>query len=149
MSDEQKIYEIGYLISPYVPEDEVVKVVEEVRAAVEKSGGLIKEEGTPSMRNLTYPVVQALHSKRNRFVSAYFSYVKFIAPASSTAQVKSALGANQTIIRFLLIHLFKDIAPRPVRRMITPRPAPADKGPLDEAKIDQEIEQLIAQEVTA
>jgi len=101
---DPKIYEIGYLLVPFVAETEKGDLVRtEIISVIEKSGGQVVSELPPLMKHLAYPIRKMIANKYSLFRDAYFGAVKFeIIPAGAVA-VDTALRKKESVIRFLLL----------------------------------------------
>ncbi len=112
MEKETKMYEIGYLLAPLIPEDKLDEEIFVLRKAIEDRKCLITSEERAKTRKLAYPVKKA---PLGSFDSAYFGWIKFIADAESSREIAEVLSKKPNIIRFLLIESDKEEAPRKER----------------------------------
>ncbi len=146
---EPKPYEMGYLLSPLLPEEEAGKVVVFLRSTIESKGGMIVSEGMPEMRRLSYPI-----SKQS---SAYFGWMKFILKSNAVEEVHKAFKGEGNILRFLLINNNQkeskplssyssgmnktNLKPR------TPEIVEKKSQPINDEEIDKKLEELISEEM--
>lgn len=147
METEPKPYEIGYLLTPLLPEEEAGKAVVLMRAAIESRGGMIVSEGIPEMRRLAYPI-----NKQN---SAYFGWMKFIIKPEGAVEIQKNFRAESKMVRFLLIvddaRERKILKPqgagirRPVARPKGPEAGTKESLPVDNAEVDKRIEELLGE----
>src|SRR3989344_4751410 len=75
--DTLRIYEAGYLISPSVKEEDLEKVVSDIRGVIEKAEGSFIAEGAPSMTKLSYGMLFREGGKKMEHDRAYFGWLKF------------------------------------------------------------------------
>lgn len=148
---ELKTYEVGYLLSPLIPEDKVADLVNSnIRQAIETNQGSIISEVLPRLRPLAYPVAKTASGRRESHRDAYFGAVRFKLPPAATSEIKEKFTKTPEIIRFLII-----ISPDEPARAIPRRPArerktalPANpvgaKAVMTAEEIDKEIEGLLA-----
>ena len=118
-AEDMKIYEIGYLLVPFLPAEEVAKTVEKlIKSRIQVVGGEVASEIEPVMTRLAYPITKVINNKHNKFSDAYFGALRCkLAPADAVKFI-AELAKEDDIIRELLISLPKGseaiIAPRRV-----------------------------------
>ncbi|MCE9628413.1 MAG: 30S ribosomal protein S6 [Candidatus Vogelbacteria bacterium] len=149
---DPKTYEIGYLLSPLVPEaDKADKITEIIVKEVEAVGGTMVSQTTPHLRKLAYKIGKTINHKKTLVSDAYFGAVKFSVTPDKINTVKKQVEKSDLIIRILVID-----APVQTERIVVPRAEvkneeviaeegviEEDKGLVDNEKIDQEIEELL------
>ena len=94
MESEQKKYEIAYLVSPQVPEEDVVRIAGIVTRVIEESKGMVRHVNEPKKRLLFYPI------QKDR--KAYFGYTTFTADGSTPAEITKKLKFEKEILRSLI-----------------------------------------------
>ena len=101
---EPRIYEIGYHIIPTVKEEDIEKVVGEIRSKIETSGekAAFIAEGAPSLIKLAYPMSVREGEKYTEYDRGYFGWIKFEAAASIVSVLNEALKSNPNILRFVI-----------------------------------------------
>ncbi len=105
---EPKIYEIGYLLVPFIPAEAVGEAVtKEIKAKILALGGTVTSEMDPVMTKLAYTVRKTIANKINKFNDAYFGALRFKLPADRTITLKEELRKSDQLLRFLLIVLPK------------------------------------------
>jgi len=106
---EAKTYEIGYLLTPFLPADKVEETVEAMyKAMIDDLGGLAVFKTTPKMRALSYPVSKFISNKKSIFSEAYFGVVKFKISPEKIRTIKELLDKDNNIIRFLTVNIPKN-----------------------------------------
>jgi len=151
-----RIYEIGYLVSPSVKEEDVEKTVAEIRKEIEQQGGSFIAEGAPSMTRLSYPIGATEGGKNVDFDRAYFGWLKYEAPVASAQAMDASLKQSSTIIRYLVFRTVREEtrahlkAPqlREVRRTDTIKTTPKREestAPVSEADLDKALEDITAE----
>lgn len=148
---DPKTYEIGYLLSPLVPEaDKADKVTEIIVKEVEVVGGTLISQTTPHLRKLAYKIGKTINHKKTLVSDAYFGAVKFSVTPDKIETIKKQVEKSDLIIRILVID-----SPIQTERVVAPRRevkdeevvvdgvVEEDKLPVDNEKIDQEIEELL------
>lgn len=148
MEKDSKIYEIGYLLSPLIPEDKVNEEISVLRNLIEKNNGLITGEETARMRRLAYTLKKP---NAGSFDSAYFGWIKFMAGAEDFLETKKEFEKNERIIRFMALESAQEkvVKKSTADKIAKKRRAavkPADTGPKEEIKteeVDKKLEELI------
>jgi len=133
MENEQKIYEIGYLLSPLIPEEKLDEEISVLRKTIEDKGGFIMSEARPKIQKLAYPI--------KKLESAYFGWIKFTADPSSLPEIK-----NPQIIRFLITEIIKEtLTPPPAKKIIRKKKTiiPEIKEGVKFEEIDKKLEELL------
>lgn len=101
---DPKVYEIGYLLVPLVPEADKASVIEkEITSLINKLGGIIISESAPEMRKLEYTIRKMLNNKYSKFANAYFGAIKFELNPADINKVNDAAKKSDNILRYLLI----------------------------------------------
>lgn len=150
---EAKTYEIGYLLTPFLPLEKVEETIEAMyKAWITDLGGTIIVKHAPKMRSLAYPVVKFINNKKSSFTEAYFGAVKFqLSPAEIRTQ-KEIIEKDGNIIRFLVVSVPKNperaVFSRGVKREWVRAAATVsektEKGEeMSSEEIDKEIEGLL------
>ncbi len=154
---DPKVYEIGYLLVPFVGEAEKDSTVKkEIISVIEKRGGKLMSEIAPSMRKLAYSIRKMINNKYSVFRDGYFGAVKFELNPAETAELNKDLFKSDSIIRFLLLETDRagelKLRMPTSSRMITtpvfakPNPVETEKAPAPESTekaIDKEIDDLL------
>ena len=145
----KRLYEVGYLLTPLIPEDKVVDEVNVLRSHIENAGGFIVSEDQPKMRSLAYDIKQrGMASKKLRFEEAYFGWIRFQVPSVEVSVIEKSFDKNNNILRFMVVKPVKDI-PRVVRVTSgVPRPKievtkKEKKETISDQELDKEIDQLL------
>ena len=145
MEKETKKYEIGYLLSPLIPEEKLDEEIFILRKAIEDRQCLITGEERARTRKLAYSVKKpALGS----FDTAYFGWIKFIAEPETLREIDITLGKEPNIIRFLITEsaredLSKKAAKRAVRKKRISGAEPKIKTEVKPEEIDKKLEELL------
>lgn len=154
---ELKTYEVGYLLSPLVPEDQLVSLVSKIfEETIKASGGAVTSQLSPRLTRLAYPVAKVINNKRSNYQDAYFGALRFQVFPDQIAKFKAELDRSDELIRYLLITVSKNadklIGSRPLPRRRVEADKPIDEVLPEEKKekvemstedIDKEIECLL------
>ncbi|MFA7309604.1 MAG: 30S ribosomal protein S6 [Candidatus Paceibacterota bacterium] len=103
-----RIYEVGYLVIPTVAEENVEKVVGEIRGIIEKVGGSFIAEGAPTLTRLSYEMEAREGDKRVYHDRGYFGWLKFEAPTAVVPMLNDALKVNASILRHIIFQTVRE-----------------------------------------
>ena len=148
-----KTYEIGYLLSPFIPTETVEETAEAMyKTWIADLGGEIIIKHLPKMRSLAYPVAKFISNKKSVYKEAYFGAVKFQISPENIRTIKELVEKDGNVIRFLMTSVPKNagriLAPRGIRRVrpVAPTTEKVEKGgEMTSAEIDKEIEGLLGE----
>jgi ribosomal protein S6 len=101
--EKMKVYEIGFVLVPSIPQEKVAGEFEALKNIAAKAGAEMIAEEAPEMRALAYTMVKKIHGANVRFNEGYFGWIKFELAASAIDSVKKSLDAVENILRYLLI----------------------------------------------
>lgn len=110
-SDEagvSRIYEIGYLIVPTVAEENLEKVVSDIRGSIEKAGGSFIAEGAPSLMRLAYDMTAREGDKNVDYDRGYFGWLKFEATTESAMALNEWLRTSGSILRHIVFRTVRE-----------------------------------------
>lgn len=105
---EPRVYEVGYLLSPAIRDEDLAAKTDELKETLTKLGATVISEGNPEFIDLAYEMVRVIDNKNVRFNQGYFGWIKFEIDPAAIALVKEALEKNIFIIRFLLIKTIRE-----------------------------------------
>ncbi len=103
-----RIYETGYHIIPTVAEDQVEKIVNDIRGIIEKAGGSFIAEGAPALTKLSYDMEAREGDKYVTHDRAYFGWLKFEAPVDAIKDLDAALKTNPSILRHIVFQTVRE-----------------------------------------
>lgn len=132
-----RVYEIGFHIVPSVSQDDVPREFGNVKAIIEKHGGVFISEEMPKLRPLAYAMFKIVGTKKEKCNEAYFGWVKFDATSDSVAKIKLEVEKMDTILRILTVETVREstfVQPR----LASKRPE-SDKKPESSAEITEEV----------
>lgn len=136
-----KLYELGYLLSPLLPEDKVKEELATIKAGILARSGEMVAEGEPRMRYLAYTVVKKISNKNVRFNDAHIGWMRFNLPAGEAPALTEMLNKNDHIVRFLLITI-PNIKEQEALEVEDVAGSETKEG-ISEQEIDREIDSLI------
>ncbi|MCX6716803.1 MAG: 30S ribosomal protein S6 [Candidatus Taylorbacteria bacterium] len=106
--DGVRVYEIGYLFLPSIPEEKVGAEAALIEELVEKNKGEIIAREEPKKSVLAYQMIKKIGSTNHRFKEGYFGWVKFEMPQADVNVIKESLDINPSVLRYLLITTIKE-----------------------------------------
>ena len=152
--DERKIYELGYLLVPYLStrdaslgeaggEGDVLTVVEKmIKAKIEAIEGEVTSELSPVMTRLAYTIINVINNRHTKFSDGYFGALRFKVMPEQVLKLKTDWAKEDNFIRFLLIAL-----PKGSENIVTPKRtyARADDKPFEIERImpERELEKTV------
>jgi ribosomal protein S6 len=150
---DDRIYEVGYLLVPTIPEADLPAMYGNLKDLVTTLGGAVISDEMPKKIPLAYSMLKVYKNVRNKFDTAYFGWVKFEINGDKVLEIKKKLDLDPNIIRFLITKTVKEntiAAKRFIHRDMTRRKMPTTKKEeggivteIDKAEIDKEIDALV------
>lgn len=107
-ADALKLYEVGFHIVPTLSEEQIAQEVTDIKAIIEKAGGVIASEGAPKLTPLLYEISKVTAGVKRNQDRAYFGFVKFDAIGEEVTVIKENLDKKDTLIRFILLKTVKE-----------------------------------------
>jgi ribosomal protein S6 len=153
VTSQPVVYEVGFHLVPTIAEDGVGAAVEKVRKLIGDDAELISE-GYPQKMSLAYVVERATQGKREKYIEAWFGWIKFAQMRNKIPQLEAALNDSRDVLRSLIIETVReDIAPPKARAVFTSdrlegetikKPAAPQEvaTPVSEAELDKSIDAL-------
>ena len=105
---EIKVYEIGYLIVPSIPEEKVSGQVSAIKDILSKHKAEVIADESATLRPLAYTMVKKIGTTNRRFDSAYFGWIKFEAAPVEVRLIEKEVKEVESILRFLLINTVRE-----------------------------------------
>ena len=99
----QTVYEIGYLVLPSIPENELSTITGIIKTAIEKAGATVLDGEDPFKYELSYTMTKTIGASRYVVSEAYLGWLKFEGEAAQAVAVKASLDKMDELLRFLLI----------------------------------------------
>ena len=149
-----RVYELGYLLVPTIPEENVAGVYTNLKDLVSSLGGVAISDEMPKMIPLAYSMVKVVANVRSKFNTAYFGWVKFSMDSDKILELKKKLDFDPNFIRFLILKTVKEntiAAKRFVRGDMRKKPGIGKTenseaiAPINKEEVDKEIDALVAE----
>jgi len=141
-----KNYELTYLISTDVSEEELKNLSQKIEGFIQEEEGAIKKTTEPSKRKLGYQIKEK--------EEAFLITINFSLNPEKIADLEKKLKAENQILRYMILN--KDLSEKPMRpRRISPKTItkgsdiPSDKQLKSEKvelkKIDEKIDEILSE----
>ena len=98
-----RVYELGYLLVPTIPSEDVPAVYTGLKDLVISFGGELVADEMPQNINLAYSMVKVVANVSSKFNTAYFGWIKFTMDSNKVLELKKKLDLDTKIIRFLIL----------------------------------------------
>ncbi len=141
---EPRIYEIGFLLSPAVRDEDLEARTTEFKESLTNLGATVFAEGAPEFIDLAYEMAKIIENKRVRFNQGYFGWVKIEMDPAQMTVLKETLDKNMLLVRYLLISTTKEntvIGKKPLGKILKgERAATSLEGEVPEIIEDIEVD---------
>jgi ribosomal protein S6 len=108
-TDRNAIYEIGYLISSAVPEENVSAEADSVKKIITDAGATVIAEELAHKVQLAYTISKkTVAGSYDNHDEAYFGWVKFEVDSGLIENIKKAVENHSKVIRMLLISTIRE-----------------------------------------
>ena len=135
-----RVYELGFHIDPELPTEEVKKVYQEMKAAVEGQGALVAE-GEPEKVPLAYTISSQETSGRRDFDSAYFAWIAYETSVENHEKVLAVAKEHKNIFRFIDVITTKEAARHAAEvRLMTLKMPEKDTETTSDSELDAVLE---------
>ena len=103
-----RVYELGYLLVPTIPEDEVGAMYGNLKELVATHAGVMISDDMPRMIPLAYEMLKVTQNVRSKYTNAYFGWLKFEMEADQIGEMKKKLDLDPNVLRFLIIKTVRE-----------------------------------------
>jgi small subunit ribosomal protein S6 len=90
-------YEIGFIITPEVNEEEVKKIIESITATIKKANGVIENLDEWGRKKMAFPI------KKN--LEGYFVFIQTQVDGAIIAELERRLKQMEKVLRFITLRL--------------------------------------------
>lgn len=147
-----KVYEVGYLLLPTIPEEHLGGEVDSIKSLIEKHEGAFITEDFPKLRPLAYTMKKANAGQNMKFDKAYFGWVKFEMNPGAIPVITRELEKNPNILRSMVINTVRENTMytqkaifRPTTEAQGENKDEEPKEKMSEEEIDKTIENLVVE----
>lgn len=141
LANDQKLYEISYLLTDDMPEEIAIEEFQKTKNTAVDLGGSVQKETLPKKRRLAYQI--------KKQTSAYFANFYFYLDPSKIKELENKLKLEKNILRHLLTEVDKNQTKEEtkIRRVITDKIKPVSgKKPEEKTQIeelDKKLEEIL------
>jgi len=131
-----KFYELTYLISPELSEEEIRTLQEKINSLIQEEGGVLSEVNSVVRKTLAYPI----EKKR----VAYLAILSFQLDPERLGSLEKKIKAESGILRYLILtkKLPKRVAAMPVKK---PRKITKPKPKVELKEIEKKLEEILGE----
>lgn len=150
--ETQRQYELTFILSPNLGEEEISSFEQEVEKNIENLEGTLKKKGKLEKRSLSYPI--------KKFQSGYHLMVNFLFSPEKLEKLYSALKHKKEILRYIITvvpeesSFVKDIKGKKPKKMPKaekieklkeekPSPKKASKSKTKLEEIDKKLKEIL------
>ena len=127
-----KYYELTYLISPDLPEEERKNFSEEINSFLQEQEGILDKSSKLIKKKLGYPIKEK--------DSAFLKSITFYLKKENLSKVKKYLKEKKEVLRFLL--LTKPV-PRAIKKSPLKKKRVAPQKKVELKDIDEKLKQIL------
>lgn len=135
--DTNKYYEIGFVITPSIEEENAKIVSKEISSFITKLGGNIIDGEEPRLRRLAYPMYKVISGQKIAATSGFFGWTKFEIDSEKSSEavqtIEKELKTIQELLRFILVKTVKE------KTYIPKEPEAVEEEVPQEGVIEEEI----------
>ena len=139
---EPRVYELGFLLSPAVREEDLDTRTDEIKDVVTNASGEIISDARAEFIDLAYEMSKIIDNKRVRFNQGYFGWIKFTATPDQIKSIQETMDKNTLIIRCLLTSTVAEntvISKKPLSKILksSARPEITEGELIDDVEIEE------------
>lgn len=137
-------YELAFLLSPILTDEESLGLAGKLAGQIEEAGGIIRHQESPQKKRLSYLI--------NKDSNAYFGWMTFTLSPDALNVLEKKLKNLANLLRHLIVNE-EEVPPQPIRTF-TPRPTTArsrsatlepvkPEEKLDLEELDKKLEEIL------
>jgi ribosomal protein S6 len=107
-ADESRVYELGYILVPSIPEEKVVAEVDTLHALLVKNHAEIVSFEHPILIDLAYSMTKVVSTQRSKHSRGYFGWVKFTGTPEGLTAIKKVLDLSSTVLRYMIVKTVRE-----------------------------------------
>ncbi len=169
VQEGSRVYELGFHFVPTISEDDAAVQFSHLKSIIEKKNGTFISEEAPKLIGLAYELTKTIKAVKQHYNNAYFGWVKFEIDPEAIADLEKDVKLFDPILRYILISTVRESTLAPLISKDGKRGSQKDSpegdapgvavsgdvaaveaptaevaaAPLDEAKIDKSIDELV------
>jgi len=132
-----KNYELTYLISPELSEEEVKKLQEKIISLIQEEGGILNETSSLLARKLAYPI--------KKQTQAYLAVLEFQLEPGKLINLEKKLELENQILRYLIItkKIPKVVSRVPKVSIFPKKPRVTSRKKVELKEIEKKLEEIL------
>ncbi|MES2416430.1 MAG: 30S ribosomal protein S6 [Patescibacteria group bacterium] len=107
-ASDARVYEVSYLLSSAVEENDVPAEYGNLKELIASLGGELISDEMPKNIELAYTISKVIKNIRYKFDNAYFGWFKFTMDADKVLELKKKLDLDPKIVRHLIIKTVRE-----------------------------------------
>jgi ribosomal protein S6 len=146
---ESRVYELGFLLSPAVREEDLDARTNEIKDLITNASGTIIAEGRPEFIDLAYEMSKVIDNKGVRFNQGYFGWIKFNLFPNQVKELQALIEKNLLVIRYILVSTVAEntvVSKKPISKILksTARLDISESDIAEDIEIEDEVDPGIA-----
>ena len=151
-NETTKLYELGVNLVPTL-EDKTQEEFESLKQLIEKKGGKVGAFSDPVSIPLAYTMAITIDSKKQKYDTASFGWIKFTAAPEVIADIKEDIDLNLNVLRHVILKTTEEANTdaKDVAEVLADNPdveEDSDNKDKEEEKADEEAKEGGAEEKT-
>ncbi|MBI3458950.1 30S ribosomal protein S6 [Candidatus Azambacteria bacterium] len=140
---DQKMYEISYLITSVIKEEEAFAQNQKIKNLITELGGAVTDEWPPKRKTLAYEI--------KKQSSAYFVNLQFNLKTSDLRSFEKKIKLEKNILRYLITVIDKtqlkemnknrEVTREKFKKVLAPKTISEDKAEIEE--LDKKLEEIL------
>ena len=106
-NETTKLYELGVNLIPTL-EDKTQEEFDSLKQLIEKKGGKVGAFSVPVSIPLAYTMAITIDSKKQKYDTASFGWIKFTAPSEAIIEIKEDIDLNTNVLRHVILKTTED-----------------------------------------
>lgn len=108
MTEDAKLYELGFHIIPTAGEEKAAEAFSVITNIISENNGEVVKSAEPKAMKLAYPIIKKVSGKNSRFNESFFAWIKFTAGSQDIESIKELVDANESILRYIIVKTVDD-----------------------------------------
>lgn len=132
-----KFYELTFLISPDLLEEEIKSLLEKINSLIKKEGGVLNEINLPVKKKLAYPI--------KKKEEAFLGTLSFYLEPEKLKSFEKELKFEKNILRYLIISKprIKEVKIQPKRIPKTVQKIPVKEKKVELKEIEEKLKEIL------
>lgn len=103
-----RLYELAFNVIPTVGDDGASKEFDAILKIIEKEAKKVVSSSKPALTKLLYTMAKSIDSKKQKYNTAYFSWIKFEAESEKIEVITEKLDVLENVLRYMIVKTEKD-----------------------------------------